>query len=328
MTHSPLTRWPQAPADSDPRRRPVLVFSHLPKAGGSTLSQIIRHKVGGRSYCFYEVLFAWLNLEKEKRFLRRFLTLPPRERDRFDTLIGHMPTGIHRILARPCAYITLLRDPLERLISQYYHAALREWNYSYAAIASGELSLEKYLKEKSRNYMTKRILGFDLFDEAWDWRRLDEIKASGMEMRDAIDRAWRKPVTPAMLEQAKTKLREQFMLVGVTERFNDFVFLLARELGWAPAPHYRLKNISPLRPRALRPAPEVIAQFREHNRMDIALYAYAKQLFERRWAELGAVEKSCARSYRFKQFCYQKLHAQKVPEKGPPCVRLRRRPTR
>ncbi len=313
MTHSPLTRWPQAPAGADPRRRPVLILIHLPKTGGTTLASLIEKKVDRRFYWLKDVFFVWLNPKGNP--LRDFLALPSRERDRFDALSGHMPTGIHRILSRPCAYITLLRDPLERLISSYYHAALRPGSYFYDAIKRGELTVDQFVaRGGGLNWMTKRLLGFDLLDEAWDWRRLDEIKASGMEMRDTLERSKYKRVTPAMLEQAKTKLREQFMLVGVTEKFSDFVFLLTRELGWASAPHYRLKNISPLRSRALRLAPEVIAQFRERNRMDIALYAYAKQLFERRWAELGAAEKLNAHHYRQKQTRYQASGPEAVAE--------------
>ncbi len=295
MAHSPLTRWPQATTGADPRQRPVLALIHIPRSGGTTLGSIIDEKIDGRSYWLYDALFVWLS---EKNQLREFLTLSPQEKKYFNALYGHMPMGVHRILLRPCAYITMLRDPLQRLISAYHQQTHLEGSYFHAAIKSGELSLDKYLREGTRNDLTRRILGFDLLDETWDWRRLEEIKASGMEMREQIERAWGKPITPALLEQAKTKLREQFMLVGVTERFSDFVFLLARELRWATIPHFRLRNRQAhLRPR-VTPAPETVAQFQERNSADLELYAYAEHLFERRWSELGALEKSRARLYR------------------------------
>ena len=301
--HAPLNPAAESTASG---KRAMLIHIAIPKTGSTTFALILQKKINGRLYSLKSVFFTPGNSA-----LRDFLTLSSRKRDHFDAIIGHMPPGIDDILMRPCAYTTMLRDPLDRLISFYYHAKRRPHNRFYKMINSDKLTLEQFIAEKAgKNSMTKWILGFDLLDEEWSWQRLDEIKASGVEMLNTVQRSWERPITATMLERAKTKLREQFMLVGVTEKFSEFIFLLAQELGWKTVPNYRRRNQSLLRPCTLELDANVITRFQEHNGPDLELYTYARQLFQKKWDELSALQKQRANHYQLSQEAV--LHAEEV----------------
>ena len=58
------------------------------------------------------------------------LSIAPQERcqeyltafglDRIRYLSGHVPFGVHRVFDRPARYITVLRNPVERVVSSFY----------------------------------------------------------------------------------------------------------------------------------------------------------------------------------------------------------------
>src|SRR5438132_5483132 len=102
----------------DDAQRPgemALIYLHLPKCGGTTLSRIIEWEYPPmRIFSDDPSFFRW-------SFYK--LCQWPRERlARMRVFKGHMPFGLHRRLPQPATYITVLRDPVERVISEYYFA--------------------------------------------------------------------------------------------------------------------------------------------------------------------------------------------------------------
>ena len=289
----------KADEDRVSRQKPVLIFLHIPKTGGTTLHEaLVREMPPERRYQFYNVVTA-ANASENR--LCQFLALSQQERDHFDCLHGHIQMGIHRLLSRPCVYVTLLRDPLRRSVSSYFQAAKNKGGHHYEAIKSGELTLEKFLIEEThKSQIVKWLHGCNLFDREWYGQ---DGKVLGEELQKEIDWIfWESKVTPEMLEKAKANLRDHFMLVGTTERFSDFIFLLSRKLGWGAVPYCRRKNQSFLSKRAVEELhPDIVSGFMENSKYEQALYAYAKRLFEQQWSQLGALEKSRAYCNRLKQ---------------------------
>ena len=254
-----------------------------------------------RRYWFENVFDIVGRPDPAENGISRFLALSQQERDHFDFLHGHIPMGVHRLLSRPCVYITLLRDPLRRHVSLYFQSAKHKGGYYYEAIKSGELTLEKFLiDEVVDSQLVKLLGGCNLFDREWGEQ---DGKVFGEELQKEIAWIfWGSKVTPEMLEKAKANLRDYFMLVGTTERFSDFIFLLSRKLGWGAVPYCRRENQSFLSKRAVEELhPDIVSGFMENSKYEQALYAYAKRLFEQQWSQLGALEKSRAYCNRLKQ---------------------------
>src|SRR5438128_2361305 len=58
-------------------------------------------------------------------FLQEFLRLPAAERARLRCIGGHLYYGLHEHLVQTSCYLTLLRDPIERMVSLYYYCRRR-----------------------------------------------------------------------------------------------------------------------------------------------------------------------------------------------------------
>ena len=237
--------------------------------------------------------------------LDKFLALSPEIKRQFDFIDGHMPGNIHRILQQPCKYITLLRHPLKRAISHYFQSRINQESSCHTASDRREVSLSDFLKEKyNTNCMTKQLLGVDLPDG-----ESQSVKITALDLYQRCQRVFRNPVTPEMLEQVKLQLRDQFLLVGVLERFDDFIFLLFKRLGFQGLPYYPIMQITtPRQFRKKLPVSEsILAQFYEQNAMDMELYAYARSLFERQWETLGYRQRLRALTHRTRTGTAQRI---------------------
>lgn len=189
---------------------------------------------------------------------RAFLQRPQAERDAYRLFYGHMPFGIHEAVRGETLYVTMLRDPVERVISQYYNIALNK--------AERENSDAKPLEEWAKhplhaNAMTRLLAG---------WRP-DADDPAGV-----YDSAH--PLPADAVEIALHNLRTHFAVVGMTEAFDESLLLMKKAFGWGSMAYVR-KNIGQRRRKLDRTTPEIRALIAEHAHMDMALYAAAKDMY-------------------------------------------------
>ena len=257
-------------------KQPVLVFTHLPKTGGSTLDALLF-----RQFPREKVFHISDTLHCEI-----FLAMGDEERDRFDCIIGHVPACIHNFISRPCRYIVLLREPLERATSDYYYILTNSAHPRHEEYTRKKMTLEQHLRIR---VSPRGILNLLLYPNVALFRHIPSIEK------------WRGCESCSMneiMEQSKRKLREDFFQTGITERFGDFVLLLARKLGWR-LPYYHIKNQNRSRPRTdtLNIDPGLLADFYQSYSAEYQLYEYARSLFAADWSESG-ISKSAAIRYR------------------------------
>jgi hypothetical protein len=82
---------------------------------------------------------------------------------------------------------------------------------------------------------------------------------------------------PDALERAKENLT-RFWFVGVGERLEESVVLLARKLGVGPMSY--LEGTQERRSRLDEPTPELVELIAEHNALDAELYRFARERFD------------------------------------------------
>src|SRR2546428_5817130 len=228
---------------------PLLVFVHIPKTAGTTIGTLLRHHYGPR-FRRINTSGAAHDSERLQERVAAALAEPT-----VQAVQGHISFGLSEFFPADARYATLLRDPLERMLSEYHHLVTRTgtWRHDWLPAPSPELTLADCLGVRSYipdNLQTRMLCGLAL----------------------PID-----PLSADALEQAKRNLHDRFRYVGTTERFDEFLALLNIELAW-PTVAYERVRVVPGRPGREALTPDALRLAEEATVLDRALHEYAGQL--------------------------------------------------
>jgi hypothetical protein len=228
----------------------AVIFLHIQKTAGTTIHRIIERYYPLESIYFFDA-FTYT--------YEHFLSIGEAGRAKIRMLRGHMVFGPHEHLPQPSTYFTVLRDPIERVISHYYHVR-RDSNHPYHdLLVSNDMDLKEYLESEVHLGMTD-----------FQTRVLAGGKWHDSEYGKCPEEA---------LEVAKENFREHFAVVGLMERFDETLLLLRRAFGWRDI-FYVPQNVSARRPRRDELPPNVLEAVVEANQVDVKLYQYVKTLFD------------------------------------------------
>ena len=264
----------------------VCIFVHMPKAGGSTLQEIIQ-----RQYALTETLnIVGESVASVQRSVDQLRLKPEQERGRIACVKGHVPFGIHQWLPRTPRYITMLRDPVQRLVSDYFFTLNTPRHINFEQMQHDRLSLEEFVALRHEQGLCDiycRLLG-----DVSSWDRLADSPPA---------------LPPGALDTAKSNMERYFAVVGVTERFDESLLLMQKELGWRDV-YYERANVTPDKPAQVDLTEKALEVICQHNGQDIILYEYAMRRMDALIAEQG--EKFAARVRRFgrKNDLYHRWH--------------------
>ena len=141
---------------TQPSMKP-LVFIHIPKAGGKSFEKLLLLNYPDPR----KVIRIYRTTKQE---LGEVFTKVPRQKiEHFDLMYGHIPCRIEKYTGRPCDYITMLREPVERFLSFYRYVKYDFPSHPlHARLNSGELNLLNLINKRNNNRMTKMLAGIDV----------------------------------------------------------------------------------------------------------------------------------------------------------------------
>ncbi|MFC7373433.1 sulfotransferase family 2 domain-containing protein [Fictibacillus iocasae] len=159
-------------------------------------------------------------------------------------IIGHNRFGRYHGLG-PLLYITMLRNPIDRVISHYYylkHVVLEDNLAKHVSLE--EFSRSIWAANLQTQYLTGGVIDFEL-----------------------------------AIQHLKT-----FAFFGITELFTESLYLLEDNLGFANIQYSRI-NENPQKPKKEFINPYTIEQIRRNNLSDMKLYHWARNTFDKRLKE-------------------------------------------
>jgi hypothetical protein len=232
-----------------------LCFVHLPKTAGTTLTSILdaqfdRHEICPINY--------WTDLAQQS----------PQDLAQYRFFRGHFPYEVSRLLNQQALYLTVLRDPIERVISGYEFMKTCTPTRPQAIITQ-QKALSLSLKE------------FVCDPEASGVINSQTLQLAGREAFPTLPA----PTDPIWLEVAQQNL-SRFALIGLTERFQETIALITYCFGWKPLVEFQNLMVTKRRPRKDELAQDVIDAIAERNQLDLALYQYAKDLFQTNYDQM------------------------------------------
>ena len=247
---------------------PVLLHLHVPKTAGLALNDVILaaygdpgwtvsddgHLVKGVYYVHAGIEHRFVPDENARQILSG--------RD-IHAVVGHFSFGIHELVNRPCRYVTLLRHPVDRVVSLYRH--IQAWDHEsvHEEVIRKNLTLEQFVSDLE----------------------FPEVDNGQVRRISGLERAFGK-CDQGMLETAIHNMTEHITVAGLTERYVESVLLMKHRLGWPRLPELKKTNVNMRRPEKA-PSESACSLIIERNSLDMELYRLAEERLQRQIEQAG-----------------------------------------
>lgn len=268
----------------DSRHTGLLLFIHIPKTAGTTVRAAL-----AEAYARDERAFIYEPSVPEATTLEALAERPQVELDRLQLVMGHFDFGVHRSLPGPARYVSMVREPMDRLVSLFYY-------FKTGTFPPGTGSARQHDRLNAQDIPIDDYV-FDAKHRQWD-NQMVRMLAGRMDV--AFGRC-----EDGMLREALDHVDEAFAAVLIRERMQASMGLLERVCGrrlpgLASAPtreadRWRRRlarvrrlgrrqvewwNETPNRETVDEIEPARLERLRELNRLDVELYRRMTQRFE------------------------------------------------
>jgi hypothetical protein len=174
-------------------------------------------------------------------------------------IYGHVFFGIHELVPSVQSYVTILRHPIDRVLSNYFYRA------QHGHCTCPNVTLGDYLAGNSPNDAMR-----------FEADNLQTRFLSGIAGRPQNARFG--SCSDAMLESAKINLQNHFVF-GLTERYDETVHMFRKRLDWQFLPIFGRERITEAYPGKNETSADLLNIAYKNNALDLELYAFAQQLF-------------------------------------------------
>jgi len=257
----------------------ICLFLHIPKAAGTTLQTILSHNFPPNQ--------TWIiDPNRPKSRIENFGKLSSEKKQRVIAFRGHMAFGTHRHVQGDFTYVTLLRHPVDRMISHYYYVKqCGPAHYLFNDVRRNGYSLTDYVRSGISPELDNGQVRLLTDTE-------ESVPVGGM--------------TREHLKQAKENLVRHFGVVGTVDRFDEFLIMLRKRFD-LPSIDYDRENVTRKRPK-LKDIPKADREaILESNKLDEELYRFAQELMASQIHSYGPSFERDLRTFHYRQWKRQQL---------------------
>ncbi|MDQ0218900.1 hypothetical protein ELQ35_10500 [Peribacillus cavernae] len=231
----------------------LFIHLHMPKTAGTTLNSIIK-----KNYKSNEIIDLYESFKDHQEVVEKLQSL---QLSGVKCINCHLSYGIHCHVTQPAKYVTMLREPIERVASEYYFIRNTPHHNLHDKVMKMDL-LEFQQEPTNMNKQSKIVLGIPLSED----------------------------VSKADFRMGKQNIKADFAFIGITELFNESIVIMKKQFDW-PDIQYGKKNITTNRPQVTDLPEHVIEELKQYNKVDYALYKYAIKLLKVRLMLLDSESK-------------------------------------
>ena len=231
--------------------RPVLFF-HIPKCGGSTVTGYLHQQYQPKQ------IFQ-IDGQNPKQSIDEFQALSDAIRSKYRLVIGHAAHHLLDYVGDDWISMTVLRDPIDRVVSHYYYACRDERHYLNRKIRDESIGLLEYvsrpLTPEVQNYHIGILTG----------RSFDEVMSAPQE---SIDMAFE-------------FLVQRFQIVGFLDELSDAMSRVKKIARFHSEFENNRANKTEGRPKLKQIDPNVLREITALNELDVQLFSRLRRHFKK-----------------------------------------------
>lgn len=240
----------------------TLIFLHVPKCAGTTMQHVVERYFPDEAIYIPRLM---PEFPKDEAKLRASLAGARLVR-------GHVQVGLERYVRGRAVFMTVLREPVQRVVSLYYHMRNLHQTVSYdkrralpeSFHVAGRVSLREFVCYDGMEFINRDGMCTFFCDDHW----CPEVLSPDEK-----------------LARAKLVI-DRCAVVGVAARLGETIDLMCWRFGWDhPGWFADLNKGSRLRLDEIDPV--ILATIRRNNVRDMELFQYARARFE---ADLAAMD--------------------------------------
>ncbi len=234
----------------------TIVFLHIPKTAGTS---IVNFLIKGLDLKEEEVYNCGFRAKTHIEGNINFIKLSSYEKQKYKFICGHVEYFLLQSIDYPHFSFTLLRNPVDRIISLYFYILENEKHHLHKIVKENKMNISDFMRSglwiELDNGMLRRLIG-------------------------ALNVPYGR-CNYKMLEVAKYNLENKINLFGFQEKFDEFINIIS-DIFSIENRSYKKENVTKNRKSLDDIDKEAINIIKIFNTLDLELYDYALNLYEKR----------------------------------------------